>query len=194
MTAVAGVSALRRSRRGVRLRTVHLGDAERLAALYTENREYLRPWEPERDDAYFTVDGQRDNLRALVEAYAAEEMWPGVILVDGEIAGRITLNNILRGPLQSCFVGYWVARAHAGRGVATEALRQALDVAFGPLRLHRVEAFTRVDNLASQRVLERNGFTRVGTARRHIHLDGRWHDEHLFERLAPWDDGVTLTP
>lgn len=111
MTAVAGVSALRRSRRGVRLRTVHLGDAERLAALYTENREYLRPWEPERDDAYFTVDGQRDNLRALVEAYAAEEMWPGVILVDGEIAGRITLNNILRGPLQSCFVGYWVARA-----------------------------------------------------------------------------------
>ncbi len=75
MTAVAGVSALRRSRRGVRLRTVHLGDAERLAALYTENREYLRPWEPERDDAYFTVDGQRDNLRALVEAYAAEEIY-----------------------------------------------------------------------------------------------------------------------
>ncbi len=70
-------------------------------------------------------------------------MWPGLILVDGEIAGRITLNNILRGPLQCCFVGYWVARAHAGHGVATEALRQALDVAFGALRLHRVEAFTR---------------------------------------------------
>ncbi|TDC88077.1 GNAT family protein [Actinomadura sp. 7K507] len=195
MTALAGQPVtLDRLQPGVRLRVVQMADAEELAALYGANREYLRPWEPERDDSYFTVEGQLDNLHDLVGAYATEEMWPGVILVDGEIAGRITLNNVLRGPLQSCFVGYWVARAHAGRGVATEALRQALDVAFSALRLHRVEAFTRVDNISSQRVLERNGFTAVGTARRHIHLDGRWHDERLFERLAPWDDGIALTP
>jgi ribosomal-protein-alanine N-acetyltransferase len=195
MTALAGPPpALEGRRLGVRLRAVRPADAEALAALYRENRDYLRPWEPERDEAYFTLGGQRANLRELVEACAAGEMWPGVILVGGEIAGRITLNNVLRGPLQSCFVGYWVARAHAGRGVATEAVRQALDVAFGELRLHRVEAFTRVDNLASQRVLERNGFTLVGTARRHIHLDGRWHDERFFERLAPWDDGTALVP
>ncbi|TDB88910.1 N-acetyltransferase [Actinomadura sp. KC216] len=179
---------------GVRLRVVQMADAEALADLYTANRDYLRPWEPARDDAYFTVDGQRDNLCGLIEAYATGDMWPGVILLDGEIAGRITLNNVLRGPLQTCFVGYWVARAHAGRGVATEAVRQALDVAFDGLRLHRVEAFTRVDNHASQRVLERNGFTAVGTARRHIHVDGRWHDERFFERLAPWDDGIALAP
>ncbi|WP_141582698.1 GNAT family N-acetyltransferase [Actinomadura sp. WMMA1423] len=195
MTALAGPPPAPTARRlGVRLRAVRMGDAEPLAALYRENRDYLRPWEPERGEAYFSVGGQRDNLRELVEAHAAGEMWPAVVLVGGEIAGRVTLNNILRGPLQSCFVGYWVARAHTGRGVATEAVRQALDVAFGDLRLHRVEAFTRVDNVASQRVLERNGFTPVGTARRHIHLDGRWHDERFFERLAPWDDGFALVP
>ncbi|TYB41143.1 GNAT family N-acetyltransferase [Actinomadura chibensis] len=195
MTALAGTPPrLGRVRSEVRLRVVQMADAEALAALYAENRDYLRPWEPVRGDAYFTVDGQRDNLQHLVEAYATGEMWPGVILLEGEIAGRITLNNVLRGPLQSCFLGYWVARAHAGRGVATEAVRLALDVAFGDLRLHRVEAFTRVDNHASQRVLERNGFTVVGTARRHIHLDGRWHDERFYERLAPWDDGITPTP
>ncbi|MFC4049189.1 GNAT family N-acetyltransferase [Actinomadura syzygii] len=195
MTALAGTPPrLDSVRSEVRLRVVQMADAEALAALYAENRDYLRPWEPVRDDAYFTVDGQRDNLQHLVEAYATGEMWPGVILLEGEVAGRITLNNVLRGPLQSCFLGYWVARAHAGRGVATEAVRLALDVAFADLRLHRVEAFTRVDNHASQRVLERNGFTVVGTARRHIHLDGRWHDERFFERLAPWDDGITPTP
>jgi [ribosomal protein S5]-alanine N-acetyltransferase len=195
MTAVAGPPATLDERHsGVRLRVVQLADAEALAELYGANREHLRPWEPEKDDAYFTVDGQRDNLHDLVRAYAAGEMWPGVVLVDGEIAGRITLNNVLRGPLQSCFVGYWVAASRTGRGVATEAVRQALDVAFGALRLHRVEAFTRVDNHASQRVLERNGFAVVGTVRRHIHLDGRWHDERLFERLAPWDDGFALVP
>ncbi|NEA23634.1 GNAT family N-acetyltransferase [Actinomadura bangladeshensis] len=195
MTTLAGPSPVLDGRPpGVRLRVVQMADAEALAALVRENREYLRPWEPERDESYFTVDGQRDNLHDLIEAYAAGEMWPGAIMVDGELAGRITLNNVLRGPLQSCFVGYWVARAHAGRGVATEALRQALDVAFGAMRLHRVEAFTRLDNHASQRVLLNNGFAAVGTARRHIHLDGRWHDERLFECLAPWDDGVALTP
>lgn len=195
MTTLAGSPPrLDHVRSEVRLRVVQMADAEALAALYARNRDYLRPWEPARDDAYFTVDGQRDNLHHLVEAYATGEMWPGVILLEGEVAGRITLNNVLRGPLQSCFVGYWVARAHAGRGVATEAVRLALDVAFGGLRLHRVEAFTRVDNHASQRVLERNGFTVVGTARRHIHLDGRWHDERFFERLAPWDDGIVPAP
>ncbi|MFB4307082.1 GNAT family N-acetyltransferase [Actinomadura sp. GTD37] len=195
MTAPAGAPpALDRSEPGVRLRVVQTADAEALAALIRANREYLRPWEPERDESYFTADGQRDNLHGLVESYEAGEMWPGVILVDGEIAGRITLNNVLRGPLQSCFVGYWVARAHAGHGVATEALKQALDVAFRELRLHRVDAFTRVDNHASQRVLRNNGFTTVGTSRRHIHVDGRWYDEHIFECLAPWDDGVSLTP
>ncbi|MFI0373704.1 GNAT family N-acetyltransferase [Actinomadura sp. 1N219] len=196
MTALAGPPPPLddRLQPGVRLRVVQMADAEALAALYEANREYLRPWEPARDDSYFTVDGQRDNLHALVEAYATGDMWPGVILLDGAVAGRITLNNVLRGPLQTCFVGYWVARARAGRGVATEAVRQALDVAFDGLGLHRVEAFTRVDNHASQRVLERNGFTAVGTARRHIHVDGRWHDERFFERLAPWDDGIALTP
>jgi ribosomal-protein-alanine N-acetyltransferase len=195
VTAVAGSApGPAGARPRVRVRVVQVADAEELAALYRANRDYLRPWEPEKDDAYFTVDGQRDNLHDLVHAYAMGEMWPGVIVAGGEIAGRITLNNVLRGPLQSCFVGYWVARAHAGHGVATEALRQVLDVAFGALRLHRVEAFTRVDNHASQRVLERNGFTAVGTARRHIHLDGRWHDERLFECLAPWDDGIALVP
>ncbi|MFB4318473.1 GNAT family N-acetyltransferase [Actinomadura sp. 21ATH] len=178
----------------VRLRLVRPADAAPLAALCRANREYLRPWEPQRDDAYFTLEGQRGNVRDLLQAREAGEMWPGVILVDGRIAGRITLNNILRGPLQSCFVGYWVARDRAGRGVATEAVRQALDIAFGELRLHRVEAFTRVDNHASQRVLGRNGFTAVGVARRHIYVDGRWRDERFFERLAPWDDGTAPFP
>ncbi|KAB2347446.1 GNAT family N-acetyltransferase [Actinomadura rudentiformis] len=182
------------ARQAVRLRAVRVGDAEELTALCLGNREYLRPWEPVREASYFTVEGQRANVHDLVRAHAAGEMWPGVILEDGEIAGRITLNNILRGPLQSCFVGYWVAQDRAGRGVATEAVRQALDLAFGELGLHRVEAFTRVDNDRSQRVLARNGFTAVGVARRHIHVDGRWHDERLFERLAPWDDGYALHP
>ena len=41
------------------LRPPALGDADDLAALYARNREFLRPFEPDRDDRFFTADGQR---------------------------------------------------------------------------------------------------------------------------------------
>jgi ribosomal-protein-alanine N-acetyltransferase len=61
---------------------------------------------------------------------------------------------------------------------------EALEVAFGELALHRLEAGTRPENIASQRVLERNGFTCVGLLRRHLLIGGEWRDHLLWERLA----------
>jgi ribosomal-protein-alanine N-acetyltransferase len=115
-------------------------------------------------------------------------------LADLYLAGRINLHNVLRGPLLSCFIGYWVAQRLSGRGIATEAVRQALDVAFGAIGLHRADAFARADNLGSCRVLEKHGFETVGISRRHIHIAGRWRDDVLFQKLAPWDDGARLAP
>ncbi|KUM92793.1 hypothetical protein AQI88_30005 [Streptomyces cellostaticus] len=109
------------------------------------------------------------------------------------IVGQVNLNNILLGPLRSCFLGYWISGRCNGRGIATAAVSQALDVAFRELDLHRVDAFAREDNPASCRVLEKSGFRTVGISRGHIHIDGRWRDDIYFQKLAPWDDGVRLT-
>ena len=81
-------------------------------------------------------------------------------------------------------VSYFVDQARAGRGLATEAVREVVVFAFRVLGLHRVEAGTAVANVASQRVLEHNGFTRVGLLRRHLLLQGEWVDHYLWERLA----------
>jgi [ribosomal protein S5]-alanine N-acetyltransferase len=169
-------------------------DASRLAELYRADREFLREWDPDRPDAFFTPDGQRAAIDAALHERERGRSWPGVIEHAGEPAGRINLNNILRGPLRSCFIGYWVASPLSGRGIATSAVRQALEIAFHELVLHRVDAFTRIDNAGSRRVLEKNGFREVGVSERHIHIAGRWQDEVLFQRLAPWDDGVRLEP
>jgi ribosomal-protein-alanine N-acetyltransferase len=96
----------------------------------------------------------------------------------------ISLTGILRGSLQTCMVGYFVAEASAGRGLATRAVSDAAGFAFEDLGLHRVEAGTAVTNIASQRVLERNGFTLVGTMRRHLQVRGVWVDHLLWEKLA----------
>ena len=55
----------------VRLRPVRESDAGELSRLYLANREYLRPWEPTGDASYFTLEGQRANLRDLVQAHAS---------------------------------------------------------------------------------------------------------------------------
>jgi len=58
-----------------------------------------------------------------------------------------------------------------------------IEFAFGELELHRLEAGTLVDNHASQRVLEKNGFERFGLAHRFLLIAGEWRDHILFERI-----------
>ena len=94
----------------------------------------------------------------------------------------IVLADVLRGALQVGNVGYWVDRAHNGRGLATAAVADVVAFAFGEGGLHRLEAGTLVDNRASQRVLEKNGFERFGLARKLLQINGEWRDHVLFER------------
>ena len=58
-------------------------------------------------------------------------------------------------------------------------------MAFGDLRLHRVEAGTLLHNAGSQRVLERNGFVRYGVAPAYLNIAGSWQDHALYQVLNP---------
>jgi RimJ/RimL family protein N-acetyltransferase len=98
----------------------------------------------------------------------------------GSVAGRITLSGIVRGPFQSCSTGYWVSVTAAGCGLATAAVRDMVRVAFGELRLHRVQAATLLHNVRSQGVLKRNGFRRIGMAPAYLSIAGQWQDHGLF--------------
>ena len=164
----------------VSVRLVSVADAAELTGLLRANREFLAPWDPIRDEEYFTLDGQRKLIRAALDSEANE---PHVIEADGAIAGRVNLNNVVRGPFQSANLGYWVSRHLNGRGVATEAVGEIVRIAFDDLGLHRVEAGTLLHNTGSQRVLERNGFVRFGMAPRYLKIAGQWQDHALFQRI-----------
>jgi RimJ/RimL family protein N-acetyltransferase len=72
------------------------------------------------------------------------------IIVDGEVAGNI-VSFVQEGERE---VGYWIGREHWGKGVATQALRQFLDlVKERPLYAHVAK-----HNAASLRVLQKCGF------------------------------------
>lgn len=167
-------------------RLLRLDDAPALARMEREGRAFFAPWGPDREEAWFTEEGQRREIRTRLERYEQGACVPHVVLDgDGGVVGRINLNDVVRGAFQSCSVGYWIAERANGRGHASAAVAALLRLAFGELGLHRVEAGTLVHNGASQRVLERNGFERYGLAPQYLRIAGRWQDHVLYQRLDP---------
>ena len=103
---------------------------------------------------------------------------------DGAILGAINLNEIVRGPAQSAFLGYWIGAAHARRGYMTEALQLALRHGFGTLKLHRVEANILPVNRPSIALVRRAGFRREGYSPRYLKIAGRWADHERWALLS----------
>lgn len=167
-----------------RIRLVSTSDDVALTALNRENREFLAPWEPVRPDKYFSQTGQRADIEAALLRHEHGGSVPLVILDDhGDIAGRLTLSGIVRGAFQSCSMGYWLAEKQTGKGLATEAVNAAIDLAFTELELHRVQAETLPHNTPSKKVLARAGFEQFGLAPRFLKIEGRWQDHLMFQRL-----------
>jgi [ribosomal protein S5]-alanine N-acetyltransferase len=162
------------------IRPLRPDDAEELAALYRANRDFLARFEPVRQPEFFTPEAQRERIAAR----AADDFHQFAILDGDAIAGTISVFHIVREALQSGTVGYWVDRERNGRGLATAAVEEVVGYMFGELGLHRAEAATLIENVASQRVLEKAAFEQIGLARRYLRIDDEWRDFLLFQRLA----------
>jgi len=86
--------------------------------------------------------------------------------------------------MRNATIGYDLQRAHWGKGIATEAVREAVRAAFagvlacGPL--HRIQADTIPGNVASERLLVKLGFKEEGTRRECAYLKGEYHDMKCF--------------
>jgi RimJ/RimL family protein N-acetyltransferase len=99
----------------------------------------------------------------------------------GEVIGAGILHH-LDGERKIVEIGYFVFPSARGRGVATTIARLLSEHAFS-LGVERVAAYVNVGNRASERVLERAGFTREGVVRSMPKPDGRRVDKTLFSLL-----------
>lgn len=168
-----------------RVRELRLRDAPEIARLQAANREFLAPWDAIRPDVFYTAAGQTIEVQRMLEREVEGTLAGRAILdEDGLLAGVIRLNGITRGAFDSASLGYWVDQARNGQGLASGAVAAVLDLAFGPLRLHRVQAETLRHNVRSQRVLAKNGFEHIGMAPKYIRIAGEWQDHDLFQKLS----------
>lgn len=102
---------------------------------------------------------------------------------DGHAVGGISFE-----PLGDVFrvgaeIGYWLGRAHWGRGIATEAVRAVTTHAFRHFDFLRLQASVFSWNPASARVLEKAGYTLEATNRRAMIKEGEIGDRWLYVRL-----------
>ena len=166
----------------VAIRAFTARDVDELTDLRIRNREFLGPWEPVRTGTFFTRAGQRAEIERDRHEWAADRTYAFAIVAadDGSMVGRIALANIVRGAWENATMGYFVDELSGRRGIATEAVALALEFAFGPCRLHRVQAAVMPHNAASKRVLEKNGFRHEGFSPRYLRLAGSWRDHEQF--------------
>jgi ribosomal-protein-alanine N-acetyltransferase len=171
---------------GFYLRPGEMRDHQQWADLRERSRSFLTPWEPVWPADDLTRPAFRRRLRRNAEEIERDEAYPFFLFRESDHAllGGLTLGQVRRGVAQAATLGYWMGEPYAGKGYMAQAVRAALAHAFGPMRLHRVEAACVPTNKASAKLLENCGFIREGYARSYLRINGVWQDHILFAILS----------
>jgi [ribosomal protein S5]-alanine N-acetyltransferase len=166
-------------------------DARTQLALRMANREHTAPWDPARDESFYTEAGQRLELDLDQRSWAAGNAYAFAVLdtdARDRLIGRVALSNVVRGPWQNATLGYWIDKDAAGRGHATRAVRLAVRFAFEHAGMHRVQPAIIPRNVRSVRVAEKVGFRLEGRALRYLKINGVWEDHDVYAlTVEDWD-------
>lgn len=158
-------------------------DAEDVLKYYIKNKDYLRPFEPDREENFYTMSVQKRNLIESYKQYLNGDSVNFGIYRNEKFIGKIQISNIIMGVLKSAFIGYSIDENEQGKGYMKEALRIVCNYAFDEIGLHRIEASTLSDNKKSQRVLKACGFKELGISEKYLFINGQWRDHIIFYNI-----------
>ncbi|GJL99616.1 MAG: ribosomal-protein-alanine N-acetyltransferase [Methyloligella sp.] len=146
------------------------------------SKDGLIPFEPKWAENELSRDSFRLRLRFYQREFRDSTGYPFFIFTKegNNLLGGITLSNVRRGVTQSGSIGYWIGQPFQKNGYMTEAVKALGVYAFKELGLHRIDAASLPENLASIRVLEKCGFQKEGLAREYLCINGQWQDHLLF--------------
>jgi RimJ/RimL family protein N-acetyltransferase len=132
-----------------------------------------------------TVDEARDWLTRSEAGRLRGDRLELAVLDPGqsELMGGVTLWGV-NAKHRTAAINYWTAPAARGQGIAPAAVSLLAGWAFERMHLARLQLFVDSDNVASQRVALRAGFTREGLLRSHTEYNGRRHDAIVYGLLA----------
>lgn len=165
------------------LRPYKRSDAAAWSETRRANQAWLSPWESHLAGSWDELNSPAAFRFVHADLRRSARTGEGMpfavcLLEDGreQLVGHLNVGSIVRRAFCSGYVGYWVDSRVAGRGVIPTAVALAVDHAFGPGGLHRIEVNIRPENAPSRRVVEKLGFREEAYHVRYMHIDGAWRD------------------
>jgi ribosomal-protein-alanine N-acetyltransferase len=165
----------------VMLRPLRVDDWDAWREVRLRCRDWLEQWEPLPEPGSTDPALEREAFRARCGAWDRQRHFDaaygfGMFLLDGRLAGEVSLGSVQRGPFQMGYIGYWVDEALAGNNYIPEGVTLMMRHAFEVLQLHRLEAAIVPRNTASRRVAEKLGLRDEGLAVRFLQIQGVYED------------------
>lgn len=100
-----------------------------------------------------------------------------------KLIGAVGADNLEPSKTHRAEIGYWLARPYWGQGLMTDSVGAYVRYAFAELGLLRLVAHVLAHNIASARVLEKNGFKLEGYLRKQFMKDGELLDARFYGLL-----------
>lgn len=160
------------------------GIAAQMVEAIGESIESLRPWMPWADHVPTLAEAE-ENYRKAEEAFkAGTDNQLHILLKDSlTLVGSSGLHRA-DWTVPKVEIGYWVRTSCAGKGYATEAVREITRYALEELQAKRVEIRMSSANLRSRRIPERLGFTLEGILHNDArHADGTLRDTCIYAKV-----------
>ncbi|MCW3816297.1 GNAT family N-acetyltransferase [Micromonospora sp. DR5-3] len=165
------------------LRPYRRSDAAAWSEIRRANQAWLSPWESHLPGTWDEMNSPAAFRLVHADQRRSARIGEGMpfavcLREEGQewLVGHLNVGSIVRRAFCSGYVGYWVDSRVAGRGVIPTAVALAVDHAFGPGGLHRIEVNIRPENAPSRRVVEKLGFREEAYHVRYMHIDGAWRD------------------
>lgn len=147
------------------------------------NREHFARVAPPVPAGAALAEWARQSVARAERAWAEDAAYRFILLprdaADDDLVGHVNFTEVVRGPLQACYLGFGLDAAQVGHGLMREALQTAIPFAFQVKRLHRIMANHLPTNERSARTLRSLGFVPEGYARDYLFVGGAWRDHVL---------------
>lgn len=132
---------------------------------------FPHPYTDDNGHAFIKIVAQdKKNLRSAIE-------------VDGKFVGMIGVFPQDDVNKYTAEMGYWLGEPYWGKGIMSEAIRLKCKQVFESTEMNRIFAAVFSYNVASAKVLEKNGFEFEGIAKEAVFKDGAFCDEHRYALL-----------
>ena len=130
----------------------------------------------------YTENDAKEFINAMQSA-DKNEVFSFAIVFENKCIGSIGIFRQENIHFKTAELGYYLAEEYWGRGLMTQAVKEICDYVFDNSDILRIFAEPFADNIASQRVLENNGFNFEGILKKNAYKNGRVVDMKMYAKL-----------